>query len=119
MYGSDSNTITNNTCNYNNNDGIILITINGIDITTYDESSDNNAFLYNHIEKNNGYGINLSLFSGNNYIHHNYFIKNNNGKIQAFDNGNNNDWNTMIEGNYWSDWTTPDDDWNGIVDSPY
>ena len=37
---------------------------------------------------------------------------------QARDNGTNSIWNTSTEGNFWSDWQTPDSDNNGIVDVP-
>jgi len=40
--------------------------------------------------------------------------------VQAYDDGTNNWWNsTEGYGNFWSDWTTPDNDFNGIVDIPY
>jgi hypothetical protein len=53
--------------------------------------------------------------SGNNTIKWNTFIGNNvGGSSQAFDAVSIN-----VLYNYWSDWTTPDDDFNGIVDTPY
>jgi len=43
--------------------------------------------------------------------------------IQTYDAGTNNRWNISGSphgyGNYWSDWTTPDADSNGVVDIPY
>jgi len=62
-----------------------------------------------------------------NRIWNNTFIGNNGTQssydpdyIQANDIGTNNKWNSSGYGNYWSDWTTPDDvsPW-GIVDNPY
>ena len=41
------------------------------------------------------------------------------GFRQACDFSNCNFWNTSTEGNYWSDWTSPDNDSDGIVDFPY
>jgi hypothetical protein len=57
--------------------------------------------------------------SNSNYIHHNNFINNNAGGVQAYDDTGTNYWNTSSEGNYWSDWTSPDNNNDGIVDYPY
>jgi hypothetical protein len=61
-----------------------------------------------------------------NLIHGNIFIYNNGSrdtydlsKMQASDNDNENLWNASGKGNYWSDWTGPDNDVNGVVDTPY
>jgi parallel beta-helix repeat protein len=40
-------------------------------------------------------------------------------KIQGSDDSNLNMWNDSKGGNYWGDWTTPDNDGDGIVDLPY
>jgi hypothetical protein len=57
---------------------------------------------------------------------HNSLIRNRNStstynplKIQAYDNELDNNWNGSRKGNFWSDWTGPDSDNDGIVDSPY
>jgi parallel beta-helix repeat protein len=39
--------------------------------------------------------------------------------IQAYDYGTSNKWNDSQGGNFWSDWTGPDANHDGIVDSPY
>ena len=65
--------------------------------------------------------------SSSNIVFNNTFIGNNgagstynSSHVQACDDGTNNWWNsTDGYGNYWSDWTSPDVDMNGIVDVPY
>jgi len=53
-------------------------------------------------------------------IHTNSFINNNGNSKQAFDDkGKVNNWNNGTLGNYWSDWTSPDKNQDGIVDIPY
>jgi len=54
--------------------------------------------------------------SDDNVIYHNNFISN---AIQADDNGSNT-WSKLPTrgGNYWSDWVSPDNDGDGIVDNP-
>jgi hypothetical protein len=46
-------------------------------------------------------------------------LYNNAGEKQAFDDTNYNLWNTSTEGNFWSDWSSPDNNSDGIVDSFY
>ncbi|MFO7991656.1 MAG: NosD domain-containing protein [Thermoplasmata archaeon] len=110
---SDNIYIANNSCSYNWY-GMYLKNSSSSVIT-------NNTFTRNE---------NYSLFLNNSYdnlIYHNLFVYNNgagdtfnSSHVQASDNGNNS-WNLSSpdEGNYWSDWTTPDDDNDGIVDFPY
>jgi nitrous oxidase accessory protein NosD len=91
--------------------------IRGIDL----HFSNNNRFKYNTISNTKGYGIYLgSVESFKNLFCYNNLISNNQGSTQAIDYGNN-IWNltTPKIGNYWSDWTSPDADSDGIVDSPY
>lgn len=79
----------------------------------------------NLIFNNTGFGIDC-VDSQNCMISNNTLI-NNQGSgetfsstgIQAKDDGNENIWNGSGSGNYWRDWTTPDDDEDGIVDLPY
>jgi parallel beta-helix repeat protein len=74
----------------------------------------------NTLMRNSENGIKIiSSYSKSNLISNNLFIGNSKGKTQAFDNGTNNYWNTSLHGNYWSDWTTPDNNNDGIVDIPY
>lgn len=51
-----------------------------------------------------------SFILGNNFF---------NNSIQAIDDGSNNMWHKDDQGNFWSDWTIPDADKDGIVDRPY
>jgi len=87
----------------------------------YIEQNTNSLMIVeNDISYNENLGLYINKFSNNdNLIHHNNFVNNNNDGIQALDNGTNNVWNTNTEGNYWSDWTGPDTDGNGIVDDGY
>jgi parallel beta-helix repeat protein len=102
---SDDNTIAYCNCSEN-------------DIGIYNWGSDNNIIKYNNLISNINYGIESHTESGeNNFLHHNNFM-NNKGSSQALDHGTNNIWNTDEEGNYWSNWTTPDNNENGIVDIP-
>ncbi|KXH77063.1 MAG: hypothetical protein AM326_05885 [Candidatus Thorarchaeota archaeon SMTZ-45] len=74
-----------------------------------------NNILNNTISNCTEHGFYAELNSGNNTIKWNTFIGNNmGGTSQAFDGASEN-----VLYNYWSDWTTPDDDFDNIVDIPY
>jgi len=105
IFISDSNntTISRNTVNDNQDNGIRLY------------RSDNTTVSGNIVNSNVNYGIYTSE-SDYNLIYKNYFI--NNG-IHAFDNGNFNNWNSSIIGNYWDNYAGYDDDFDGIGDSPH
>jgi len=113
-YGN-SNTLSNNTCSSNNQYGIYLY------------SSDSNTLSGNNCSSNTQQGIYLESASDNNIISGNELCNNNGAgdtynpaHIQAYDAGTNNRWNSSSGyGNYWSDWTTPDGNSDGIVDNPY
>lgn len=109
LQGSDSNTLTGNNLSANRGKGIDLWT------------ACRNTISRNQIYKNQEYGLMARYSSEKNRIHHNTFIDNFIGGIdgQANDTGGKNFWNTTSEGNYWSDWTSPDSDGDGIVDNPY
>jgi parallel beta-helix repeat protein len=87
--------------------------------------SDYNVFRTNSIINNGDYGIELSD-SMYNLIYNNSFWYNHgsgdvydSSHIQAYDDYIN-QWNTTTGyGNYWNDWTSPDDNGDGIVDDPY
>ena len=127
-------TVTNNSCNNNSNDGIELSYSNSnvIKYNTcnnngyfgiYIDVSNNNVIKYDTSSGNANYGIWLNgtanLLYGNT-------LTNNHGtsdifdqsRVQAYDEGKNL-WNSSSGGNYWCDWTSPDVDHDGIVDSPY
>jgi len=80
----------------------------------------------NNIFQGSNYGLMIEL-GFRNEIWNNTFIDNNGAgiiynpiHIQAYDSGSNNRWNsTEGYGNNWSDWQSPDYDFDGIVDNPY
>ena len=90
----------------------------------YMRASSRCVIYYNEISANEG-GLEIQYKANYNLIHHNNFKDNNvsNGKKQGFDYVGTNFWNTSGTphgyGNYWSEWTTPDANSDGIVDSPY
>ncbi len=77
-------------------------------------SGGNSSIQWNTIETNAGYA--LELGEETEYFEINYNNFNSNGvTCQICDNGVSNN----IRLNYYSDWTSPDTDSNGIVDNPY
>ncbi len=107
MYLADNNTISNNIISHSNE---------GIHLSV---SSNNNLIIENNI-MNNTNGIYILDNEGtplNNHIYHNNFGYNSNN---AEDEGNNFWCNeTLLEGNYWDDYTGTDSDGNGIGETPY
>jgi nitrous oxidase accessory protein NosD len=94
--------------------------------------SGSNVIIRNQLRNNLLPGVEIywayrSSLSSSNIISNNTFVGNNGAgstynqsHIQAYDDGINNSWNsTDGYGNYWSDWTTPDANHDGIVDQPY
>ncbi|MFX1286061.1 MAG: right-handed parallel beta-helix repeat-containing protein [Promethearchaeota archaeon] len=79
------------------------------------ESSDNGIISNNTITNNYGYGVSLQGGSYNNRVLFNDFSGNIATGSQAADNGSSN----IFTFNFWNDWTTPDNDTDGIVDEPY
>ncbi len=128
-YDSSSNIISKNMIFSNEYNGIYYrgelgrIENNNISNNYYGitiERETNSLIIVNNdISNNEKLGLDISRSTENNLIHHNNFVKNNNGGIQARDNGTDNVWNTNTEGNYWSEWTAPDTDEDGIVDYEY
>jgi parallel beta-helix repeat protein len=116
LHSSNNNTLSNNNCSSNGWSGIYL------------DSSSGNELIRNQMRDNHGYGVLISSGSNTNTIWNNTFYHNNGASdtyesshVQACDDGTSNWWNsTNGYGNYWSDWTTPDDvPRYGIVDVPY
>lgn len=74
-----------------------------------------NSIMNNTVTNSTEHGLYVEATSGNNTIKWNTFIGNNiGGSYQAFD-----AFSANILYNYWSDWITPDDDFDQIVDIPY
>jgi len=110
---SDNNNITNNHC-VNSTEGIFLL------------NSSLNSIISNIVDSSTLYGV--TIYSGiNNTIFGNQFVKNNNGSVQANDNGTGNFWNKTAgkavgTGNFWSDYMQqyPSSSNDGIVwNTPY
>ncbi len=108
---TSNNTITNN------------ILINNSDNGIFTSSDDDSVFSNNLFQENINYAIEFSLGSDNNNVHHNAFIDNNGGGVQASDNGANNIWfdTISLEGNFWNDWISGSYDIDGSASSvdPY
>ncbi|MEM3458472.1 MAG: NosD domain-containing protein [Candidatus Bathyarchaeia archaeon] len=100
LHYSSSNTISYNTITYNINAGIYLL------------SSSNNMISGNTV-LSNYYGIHLTL-SGENTIYHNNF--NNTQQVYS---DTTNSWSYNSEGNYWSEYSGRDLNYDGIGDDPY
>jgi parallel beta-helix repeat protein len=107
MSSSSNNLVENNTCCLNDHFGMYLIS-----------SSSNNDLRNNTICQNDNYVIYITSSSNYNRVYGNYLIDNHGGPVKAYDDWTNY-WNTTSYGNYWSDWQTPDNNSDGIVDSPY
>jgi parallel beta-helix repeat protein len=91
----------------------------------YLNHSDTNTFTKNAICNNTGYGIHIDNGFQNSVVNNSFFFNNGAGfayspmHVQARDDGMMNRWNDSCFGNYWSDWTSPDSEPDGIVDVPY
>ncbi|MFX0050667.1 MAG: NosD domain-containing protein, partial [Candidatus Hermodarchaeota archaeon] len=79
------------------------------------EYASRNTVVYNSIFDNQLYGIQITIGSNDNMIQFNVFVDNNNGSIQASDDGTNN----IFIGNYWNDWDKLDANEDLIIDNPY
>lgn len=133
LEGVESSTMANNTCFQNTDTGMYLYsssynTISGniIDRNQYGltitESSTGNEVFGNGFFDNINTGVYLLSCDGNyvygNILSGNYGSNSVYGTPQASDSGVN-WWNTTTYGNLWLDWTGPDTNSDGIVDSPY
>ncbi|MFO8109903.1 MAG: NosD domain-containing protein [Thermoplasmata archaeon] len=111
-HGSDYNIIDNNTLSTNS---MVL------------HNSEQNVVTNNMIFRSIGRGVRLLQGSYHNRIYNNALLYNNlamdvfnASRIQARDVTGKNHWNSSEKrGNYWRDWTGPDEDEDGVVDDPY
>ncbi len=85
-----------------------------IGINTIDYSQ-RNIIKMNNFVFNSNYGLRIDSTSSSNLIFHNNMINNGINSIQAHDSGNANKWENE-EGNYWSHFTSPDANNDGLVD---
>lgn len=119
----DANNITNCYSHSNREEGVVI-------------NADYTRLLNCRIENNGRFG--LAVYSDYAFVFGNMFKDNtaeairnqaNNGVIHhntiystyrhALDNGTNNQWDDGFEGNFWSNWTSPDSNSDGIVDNPF
>ncbi len=114
--GSNGNLITDNRFEANYN-GMVLV------------NSQSNTLSFNLVMNSIDYGLIVPQSDGvptqDNVIFGNHFIGNrgaasihNSSHVQVSDSGDN-VWHQGDVGNIWSDWSSPDDDADGIVDRPY
>ncbi len=100
----NNHTIDNNIVSSNLQDGFEI------------KNSDNNTIIKNDLISNGNGGVSLNGNSESNIFYLNYFIANN---INAIDNGSYNKWDNGDIGNFWDNYTGPDEDSNGRGDIPY
>jgi parallel beta-helix repeat protein len=128
LYHSQDHNLTDNIAELNTWSGINLDNSSGNTLTGNRVNlefagislgeSNNNTLADNTCSSSTWAGIQLNNSNGNT-IYNNNFISNH---VQAHvDGGSGNVFNldAPTGGNYWSDWTTPDVDHDGFVDSPY
>lgn len=111
MTDSSFNSITSNNLSANSAQGLLLV------------SGDHNEMADNGVFDNVGFG--MVVGGTGNRAWNNTFVRNN-GAGSVFDSshrqaysGGSNFWNLSSFGNYWGDWTTPDLNYDCIVDQPY
>lgn len=107
--GTEYNTISTNYLADNGKSGLRFFyqTTEGI-------GGSNNIITDNTISNNSRWGLDFAADTSNNIVQGNDFLMNG-YTHQACDDGTSN----TFDGNYWDDWTTPDDDQDGFVDNPY
>jgi parallel beta-helix repeat protein len=127
---SNNNTLTANTTSHNNTGfGICISNCNNNTLEDNNASNNWHGILLSECSSNtltgnvvscNTKGIRIIHNSDNNQIYNNNFIANTTQATVGVDSsGNIFNLDKPIGGNYWSDWTTPDDDSDGFVDFPY
>jgi|GEM_PF-5237657 len=107
-YGT-SHLINHNTVRYNNY---------GVQLGSYQYSSDTSHTIVNNTITGNQFGIYIKYATKNMFYHNN--LIDNTRQAYVFENAVNS-FNMEVPegGNFWSDWTSPDADMDGFVDSPY
>ncbi len=131
---SDGCSISNNSIDNNKHNGIFIsnsstivisenfITNNSRYGVEFEPISEDGTITGNSISYNHGYGIYMGFRCSNIDVFWNNFTRNNfAGRSQAFDSywsGTTHSKNEFSY-NYWDDWTTPDNDNDGFVDSSY
>ena len=104
---SNKNLILENSIFHNDDSGIIV------------SSSSKNEVINNTIAYNGLFAISLEN-SGNNLVKFNNFIRNNvNHDLSQANDINYQNIANNFANNYWDEWLTPDNDSNGIIDTPY
>lgn len=128
---SNGNVLSNNTFGSNAENGLLIdgnsngnilernILLENRCGIAIDYNSDENSLSNNSLIRNTKYGVDVSGNSQNNLIVDNIFLDNNDGGIQASDDCWGTRWDSVGSGNYWSDRTGPDTDFDGIVDGVY
>ncbi len=128
LYQSQHSIVVNNTIGYSSN-AIRLensanynIIVNNTLLNTLMEgiiiegASHNNSFISNYISHCFSFAFMIDNTSGNNTVNWNSFLANQRiSGSQATDSGSNN----LFSYNHWDDWTSPDTNYDGIVDVPY
>lgn len=107
LYRCGYNVLTDNT--------VVSNDLSGIDLSysCFWNSLARNAFL------NNGYGLGIGRFSNNNEIYNNNFIDNTTQIVVFAGTRNKFYLPAPVGGNFWNDWTGPDDNEDGFVDFAY
>ncbi len=106
---SDNNHISNNVISNTTSRHGLYLTVN----------SNHNIIANNTITHNKQYGILITDSSTNNTVYNNTFYGNNEDRVEASDEVGSNKWDNGAIGNHWAEWTSPDNNGDGIVDAPY
>ena len=130
LYDKCSNNIlTNNTTSWNKSHGIYLYNSSGNTLIgniasrnypgIYFYYNCNDNVLMHNTTSNNYFGIYFNYNCNNNEVYQNNFINNQTHAIVSSCTGNVFCHPMPTGGNYWSGWTTPNEDGDAIVDNPY
>lgn len=126
----DDNMIVDNYCgiyiwnssNFEVSNNTLVDNTFGMDL----DDASTSTFVWNLVQGSASYGILLDEGSSGNELVGNAFVDNNGAgaeydedRAQACAMNGSNAWSDFHGGNYWSDWTSPDADHDGIVDNDY